>query len=158
MIASALTEATVARYKDHPAVVMWHINNELGCHVAYDYSDGAAAAFRDWLRARYAGAAPGSEKWDWSERSVTTPNGLPIVTDVVRPVLLHYPADRGKAVDGPAISEEEHEVVLHEEEVVTEKRAVPKERVRLEKDVETEEREVSETVRSERIDVDDNRR
>ena len=34
---------------------------------------------------------------------------------------------------------------------------MPKERVRLEKDVETEEREVSETVRSERIDVDDNR-
>ena len=30
----------------------------------------------------------------------------------------------------PAISEEEHEVVLHEEEVVVEKRVVPKERVR----------------------------
>ena len=37
-------------------------------------------------------------------------------------------------LDGPAISEEEHEVVLHEEEAVVEKRAVPKERVRLEKD------------------------
>lgn len=67
-------------------------------------------------------------------------------------------ANRGDALDGPAISEEEHEVVLHEEEVVAEKRAVPKERIRLETDVETEEREVSETVRSERVDVDDNRR
>jgi uncharacterized protein (TIGR02271 family) len=67
-------------------------------------------------------------------------------------------ANRGDALDGPAISEEEHEVVLHEEEVVAEKRAVPKERVRLETDVKTEEREVSETVRSERIDVDDQRR
>ena len=66
-------------------------------------------------------------------------------------------ANRGDALDGPAISEEEHEVVLHEEEVVAEKRAVPKERVRLEKDVETDEERVSETVRSERIDVDDNR-
>ena len=46
----------------------------------------------------YPGAAPGSEKWDWSERSVTTPTGLPVVTDVVRPVLLHYPAEKGKAV------------------------------------------------------------
>jgi dienelactone hydrolase len=46
----------------------------------------------------YPGAAPGSEKWDWSERSVTGPKGLPMVQDVVRPVLLHYPADRGKAV------------------------------------------------------------
>ena len=46
----------------------------------------------------YPGVAPGSEKWDWSERSVTSPTGLPMVQDVVRPVLLHYPAERGKAV------------------------------------------------------------
>jgi acetyl esterase/lipase len=46
----------------------------------------------------YAGTAPGSEKWDWQEKSVTRPNGLPIVTDVVRPVLLHYPAEKGKSV------------------------------------------------------------
>src|SRR4051794_30154875 len=46
----------------------------------------------------YPGAAPGSETWDWEEKSVTRPNGLPIVTDVVRPVLLHYPAEKGKAV------------------------------------------------------------
>jgi len=59
------------------------------------------------------------------------------------------------ALDGPDLSEEEHEVTLRAEEPVVEKRTVPKERVRLEKDVETEEREVSETVRSERIDVDD---
>src|SRR4051812_36366061 len=52
-------------------------------------------------------------------------------------------ANIGRATDGPAISEEEHEVVLHEEEVVTEKRTVPKERVRLDKDVVTEEQQVS---------------
>ncbi len=60
-----------------------------------------------------------------------------------------------EAMDGPAISEEEHEVVLHEEEPVAEKRAVPKERVRLDKDVQTDEREVSDTVRKEHIEVDD---
>jgi uncharacterized protein (TIGR02271 family) len=64
-------------------------------------------------------------------------------------------ANRGEALDGPAISEEEHEVTLHAEEPVVEKRAVPQERVRLGKDVHTEEREVSDTVRKERIDVDD---
>jgi uncharacterized protein (TIGR02271 family) len=58
------------------------------------------------------------------------------------------------ATSGPEISSEEHEVVLREEEVVTEKRAVPKERVRLDKDVQTEERQVSETLRKEQIDVD----
>jgi len=64
-------------------------------------------------------------------------------------------ANVGDATEGPAISEEEHEVVLHQEEPVAEKRVVPKERVRLDKDVETREEQVSETVRQERIDVDD---
>ena len=58
------------------------------------------------------------------------------------------------ALDGPAISEEEHEVVLHEEQPVVEKRAVPKERVRLDKDTVNEERTVSDEVRQERIETD----
>src|SRR3954469_25646471 len=66
-------------------------------------------------------------------------------------------ANRGDALDGPDLSEEEHEVVLRAEEPVAEKRTVPKERVRLDKDVETSEETVSDTVRSERIDVDDQR-
>ncbi|HXJ56278.1 MAG TPA: dienelactone hydrolase family protein [Verrucomicrobiae bacterium] len=45
----------------------------------------------------YSGPAPGSEKWDWSERSVSTSSGLPMAQDVVRPVLLRYPAERSKA-------------------------------------------------------------
>jgi uncharacterized protein (TIGR02271 family) len=64
-------------------------------------------------------------------------------------------ANRGDALEGPEISEAEHEVVLHAEEPVVDKQAVPKERVRLGTDVQTEEREVSDTVRKERIDVDD---
>jgi beta-galactosidase len=48
-----LTEAMATRYADHPALAAWHISNELGCHNVYDFSDDAAAAFRDWLRARY---------------------------------------------------------------------------------------------------------
>ena len=58
------------------------------------------------------------------------------------------------AVAGPEISEEEHEVVLHEEQPVVEKRTVPKERVRLEKDSVTEEAQVSEEVRKEQIETD----
>jgi uncharacterized protein (TIGR02271 family) len=63
-------------------------------------------------------------------------------------------ANVGAAHDGPAISEEEHEVVLHEEEVVTEKRAVPKERVRLDKETVTDEQTVSEEIRKEQIEAD----
>ena len=59
------------------------------------------------------------------------------------------------ATAGPAISDEQHEVVLHEEELVVEKRVVPKERVRLEKDMITDEKHISEEVRKEKIDVDD---
>jgi uncharacterized protein (TIGR02271 family) len=63
-------------------------------------------------------------------------------------------ANADQALDGPAISEEEHEVVLHEEQPVVEKQAVPKERVRLDKDTVTDEQTVSEEVRKERIDVE----
>ena len=57
-------------------------------------------------------------------------------------------------MDGPALSEEEHEVVLHEEEVVVDKRVVPKERVRLDKDTVTDEAQVSEEVRKEEVEID----
>jgi uncharacterized protein (TIGR02271 family) len=58
------------------------------------------------------------------------------------------------AMDGPAISDEEHEVTLSEEEVVVEKKAVPKERVRLDKETETTEERVSEEVRKEQIEAE----
>jgi len=58
------------------------------------------------------------------------------------------------AVSGPEISEEEHEVVLHEEEPVVEKRAVPKERVRMSKESVSDEAQVSEEVRKEQIETD----
>jgi uncharacterized protein (TIGR02271 family) len=58
------------------------------------------------------------------------------------------------ALDGPDISEEEHEVTLHAEEPVVEKRAVPKERVRMDRDTVTDEETVSEEVRKERIEAE----
>lgn len=63
-------------------------------------------------------------------------------------------ANVDQALDGPEISEEEHEVVLHEEQPVVEKRAVPKERVRLQKETVTDERQVGDEVRKERIEDD----
>ncbi len=63
-------------------------------------------------------------------------------------------ANRGDALSGDDITEAEHEVVLHEEEPVVEKRTVPKERVRLDKDTVTDEHEVTEEVRKEQIDTD----
>jgi uncharacterized protein (TIGR02271 family) len=64
-------------------------------------------------------------------------------------------ANRDAAMAGADITDEEHEVVLREEEVVVDKQAVPKERIRLDKDTVTDEETVSETVRKEQVDFDD---
>jgi uncharacterized protein (TIGR02271 family) len=63
-------------------------------------------------------------------------------------------ANIGNAMDGPAISEEEHEVTLHAERPVVAKEAVPVERVRLDKETVTEHETVSEGLRKEEIEVD----
>lgn len=63
-------------------------------------------------------------------------------------------ANAGRAMDGPAISEEEHEVTLHAERAVVEKEAVPVERVRLDKETVTEQEQVSADLRKEEIEVD----
>ncbi len=61
----------------------------------------------------------------------------------------------GRAMDGPAISEEEHEVTLHAERPVVAKEAVPVERVRLATDQVSDEARIEETVRKEQIETPD---
>ena len=63
-------------------------------------------------------------------------------------------ANIGNAMDGPAISEEEHEVTLHAERPVVAKEAVPVERVRLDKQTVTEHETVTEGLRKEEVEVD----
>jgi uncharacterized protein (TIGR02271 family) len=58
------------------------------------------------------------------------------------------------ALSGGDLTTEEHEVVLSEEVIDVDKRVVPKERVRLETEVETREVAVDEAVRKERIEMD----
>ncbi|MGV4890486.1 beta-galactosidase [Streptomyces viridosporus] len=72
--AAALTEDLAARYANHPALTLWHINNE---YCTYDWGDEAAARFRAWLRRRYGtldalNTAWGTAFWsqgygDWAE-------------------------------------------------------------------------------------------
>jgi uncharacterized protein (TIGR02271 family) len=63
-------------------------------------------------------------------------------------------ANVDRATSGPAISEEEHEVVLHEEVPVTSKTTKPVERVRMDTRQITEQQSVSEEVRKERVELD----
>ena len=62
------------RYKEHPALLLWHLSNEYGgeCHC-----DHCRAAFTKWLRARYASLDDLNQAWwtafwshtytDWSQ-------------------------------------------------------------------------------------------
>ncbi|WP_328447474.1 beta-galactosidase [Streptomyces sp. NBC_00386] len=73
-LAAAVTEDLAARYAGHPALTMWHINNE---YCTVDYGDEAATAFRRWLQDRYGtlealNTAWGTAFWgqaydDWHE-------------------------------------------------------------------------------------------
>ena len=64
-------------------------------------------------------------------------------------------ANMAKATDGPALSEEEHEVVLNAEQPVVTKETVPVERVKLGTQTVTEQQQVNETVRKEQIETED---
>ncbi|RPK84226.1 Beta-galactosidase bgaB [Streptomyces sp. ADI97-07] len=66
--ATALTEDLAARYADHPALTVWHINNEYCTHC---WCDATADHFRRWLADRYGSVAALNEAWGtafWSQR------------------------------------------------------------------------------------------
>ncbi|RKN38753.1 beta-galactosidase [Streptomyces hoynatensis] len=66
--ALGITEALARRYGRHPALRMWHINNEYGTAC---WCDTTAAHFRTWLRARYGTLDALNEAWGtafWSQR------------------------------------------------------------------------------------------
>jgi len=88
-------------------------------------------------------------KWVETEQvQVTVPVERERVEVVTEPIT---DANREAAMSGPDLSSEEHEVVLHEEQVDVQKQVVPKERVRLETETVTEQVPVTEEVRKERI-------
>ena len=87
------------------------------------------------------------KKWIETEHQTIT---VPVRTEKGRVV-------RETITDGEAggtLTEESEEMILAEEEVSVDKQVVAKERVRLEKDVEVEDRKVEADVQKERIEVD----
>jgi beta-galactosidase len=65
-----LARRMAQRYGQHPAVAMWHIGNEYGCHVPACYCEQSARAFRGWLEARYGTLDALNDAWGgavWSQ-------------------------------------------------------------------------------------------
>src|SRR5574341_2082309 len=78
--ALALVERLATRYRDHPALAMWHVGNELGCHNAHCWCDVSAEAFRRWLRRRYGTVEALNDAWGtafWSQRYASFDEVLP---------------------------------------------------------------------------------
>ncbi|MGV9271132.1 beta-galactosidase [Kitasatospora sp. NPDC003701] len=69
---TAVVAARLARrYGEHPAVVMWHVGNELGGYNAHCHCPTTAEAFRTWLRARHGDLDGLNRAWGtafWSQR------------------------------------------------------------------------------------------
>lgn len=68
--AADLAERMALRYGEHPAVAIWHVGNEYGCHVPGLLLRTLGGAFRDWLRVRYGGLDRLNEAWGgavWSQ-------------------------------------------------------------------------------------------
>jgi beta-galactosidase len=69
--ALALVEHLARRYRDHPALAMWHVNNEYGCHNLPCYCDRCSAGFCRWLANRYLDVEGLNQAWGtsfWSQR------------------------------------------------------------------------------------------
>jgi beta-galactosidase len=78
--AAELVRRLAARYAQHPALKLWHVNNELGCHTPACYCDQCAAAFRVWLQARYGSLDALNFAWGtdfWSQRYYNWEDVLP---------------------------------------------------------------------------------
>jgi beta-galactosidase len=70
-LASEMTRRLAERYGGHPALLLWHVNNEYGCHTPACYCDTCAVAFRVWLKQRYSSLVKLNEAWGtafWSQQ------------------------------------------------------------------------------------------
>jgi beta-galactosidase len=69
--AAGITRQLAQRYGAHPAVVLWHVNNEYGAPLGECYCETSAASFRAWLRDRYGDLDTLNDHWGaafWSHR------------------------------------------------------------------------------------------
>src|ERR671921_2632905 len=129
-------------------------NTAVGRDTSGPTTDSAMTRSEEQLRVgtetRQAGTARLRKYVTTEHQQTTVPVSHEEVTLQREPIT---DANRGAAYDGPAISEEEHEVTLHAERPVVDTEAVAVERVRVGKQTVTDQETVGADVRQ--IEVDD---
>ncbi len=75
--AVALAEAMATRFGDHPALALWHVGNEYGCHNAACYCDTCAESFRHWLAGAYPDLEALNAAWGTACATATWPRSCP---------------------------------------------------------------------------------
>ncbi|MCC6804095.1 MAG: beta-galactosidase [Anaerolineae bacterium] len=81
-LSGEMAQALAERYKDHPALLLWHVSNEYGGAC---YCETCAARFREWLRRKYGTLDELNARWwtafwghtytDWSQIMPPLANG-----------------------------------------------------------------------------------
>lgn len=69
--AAVLVRKLAERYGNHPALVSWHINNELACHVQESFDEETIQLWTQWLKKRYDSIETINISWNtafWSQR------------------------------------------------------------------------------------------
>lgn len=87
--AGRLVGTIAERYREHPALAAWHINNEYACHMPECHGEASTRAFREWLKERYQTLEALNEAWnaafwsqlyyDWEE--IFTPRKAPYISN-----------------------------------------------------------------------------
>ncbi len=81
----ALVEALATRFGNHPGVVLWHVDNEYGCHTRECFCQACVHRFRLWLQDRHGDVEALNRAWGtafWSQRytsfaQVGAPGAMP---------------------------------------------------------------------------------
>lgn len=83
--AVALAGQMARRFGSHPALKLWHVSNEYGCHVYECFCDSCRGHFRDFLERKYGNIDALNAAWGtdfWSQRyqnfqQVNAPSAMP---------------------------------------------------------------------------------
>ncbi|MGX7824629.1 DUF2382 domain-containing protein [Actinokineospora sp. 24-640] len=162
-------EKKVVKDSPHPDISSGHISEaeQEELYRYYGMVPSAATGEHDRMRGDEEGITRYEEQLDVGTRDVEVGRvrlvkhvvteeqniSVPVSHEEVR--VVREPADGREKAGRDAFTDQETEVTLHREEPVVQKTTKPVENVRLEKNTVTEQQNVSDTVRKEHVDIEE---